>query len=43
MKYLIMSLPMLFGVEVVTLICLLIMTLCVFGDIKKADERRGSR
>lgn len=43
MKYLLMSFPMLLGMEVVTLICLLLMTVCFFADLKKADERRKYR
>lgn len=43
MKYIIIATPMLIGAEIISMICLLIMMLFFFADIKKADERRKYR
>lgn len=41
MKYLLTALPMLAGIEVVSWLCLILITAYILCDIAKAAERRG--
>ena len=40
MKYIAVTLPMFFGVEVLSILCLVLMTLMFLRDIAKSAERR---